>query len=106
MVVSPNPHRPIGDFLAGFGDMLPLMAPNGKTAADQGQMLDPGKFNADVMIRTLKMKVVWTDILGTHLDFDGTTNTLFLFRQATLCLLNSGDERTTGRTPLQRSVYS
>ncbi|KAI1764172.1 hypothetical protein GGR53DRAFT_530804 [Hypoxylon sp. FL1150] len=79
-----NPHRPVCDTLTGFD-----------------YVFNPNQLNADVIERTLKMNIVWTDILGAHLDIDTSTNTLFLFRQAAVCLLNTSEP--TGRQTFLRS---
>lgn len=84
-------HGPVSTFLAGFGDVLPLTDGEGRSAVSEEALLDPNQFNANVMQRTLKMKIIWTDTLGAHLDFDSESNTIFLFRQASLCFLNAGD---------------
>ena len=82
-------HRPVCDVLASFGEMLPLMDKNGRSHVDEDYLLDPSRLNARVILKTLKMKIVWTDLLGAHLDYDPNTNTIFLFRQAALCLLSA-----------------
>lgn len=91
----------MGDFLAALGDVLPLTDENGKTTVEESCLLDPRQVNAEVLTKALKMKIKWTDTLGAHLDFDGVTNTLFLFRQPTLCLLNAAED-SEGHTILQR----
>lgn len=95
-------HGPVSNFLAGFGDILPLADGEGLTAVSEEALWDPRQFNADVMQKTLGMQIIWTDILGAHLDFDSVTNTVYLFKRASLCLLNS-DGLDQGYTPLQRS---
>jgi hypothetical protein len=94
-------HGPVSTFLAGFGDVLPLADGEGRTAVIEEALLDPRQFNADIMKRTLKMSVIWTDTLGAHLDFDSVTNTIYLFRQASLCLLNA-DKLDQKHTALYR----
>ncbi|KAI0400852.1 hypothetical protein F4802DRAFT_583174 [Xylaria palmicola] len=96
-------HGPVSNFLAGFGDVLPLADGEGRTVVDEEALWDPRQFNADVLQRALKMQIIWTDILGAHLDFDSVTNTVYLFRQASQCLLNSG-ELDRRYTPLQSCV--
>ncbi|KAK7959516.1 uncharacterized protein PG986_004370 [Apiospora aurea] len=91
---------PIGNFLSGYGNILPLSDKNGRTSVDEEWILDPTKLNADILGNILKIGVTWTDTLGAHLDFDDVSNTLYLFRQATICLLNATPPEE-GRTIVQ-----
>ncbi|KAH6964950.1 hypothetical protein EDB82DRAFT_560873 [Fusarium venenatum] len=92
-------HRPraqgvewsLSRFLAGFGEIILTIDREGRTRVDEFFRLDPGQLNLHILQKTLGFKVVWTDILGSHLDVDISTSTLFLFRQATLCIREAAD---------------
>ncbi|QPC78202.1 hypothetical protein HYE68_008954 [Fusarium pseudograminearum] len=81
----------VSRFLAGFGEILPTIDRDGRTKVDEFFRLDPGRLNMQLLESSLGFKVVWTDILGSHLDVDINTSTLFLFRQATLCIREAAD---------------
>lgn len=87
--------------LNGLGEVLPLADREGTTVADTSR-INTDYFNAEVMVSVLGIKVAWTDILGAHLDFDSLTNTLFVFRQPTLCYLNSSEFPDRKQTLLNR----
>ncbi|KAI0457681.1 hypothetical protein F5B21DRAFT_68330 [Xylaria acuta] len=95
---------PVRDLLGTLGDILPLTDKEGNSAVKGGLVLDTALLNADVMISALKMKIVWTDIIGSHLDYDVETNTVFLFRQPTLCFLHAVQAPEQRQSILQRCM--
>ncbi|KAJ3577499.1 hypothetical protein NPX13_g3067 [Xylaria arbuscula] len=95
---------PVRDQLSAIGDILPLTDKDGIASVDDGVVLDTAHFNANVMISVLKMKIIWTDIIGSHLDYDVENNTVFLFRQPTLCFLHAVQAPEQKLSILQRCV--
>ncbi|KAK8062354.1 hypothetical protein PG997_014451 [Apiospora hydei] len=83
----------------------PLSDKHGRTSVDEEWVLDPTKLNADILGNILKIGVTWTDTLGAHLDFDDVSNTLYLFRQATFCLLNATPPEEGRTCPKSRRAF-
>ena len=100
---APSPRRSVRDFIKGFGELLPITSAARKSSLDESLPLYPAEFNAHVMVSTLRMKIVWTDMLGAHLDFDDRTNTVYLFKYPTFCLMSmSPKEEAKNKTILAR----
>lgn len=88
-VLVRDPRMPIARLIRGFGELSPVIDRDQRSFRAKTASLRAGRFNAHLFCSVLKMNIAWTDILNTHLDYDAETNTIFLFRHATFCNMNS-----------------
>lgn len=88
-IIIRDPWTPVNMLIRGLGELSPVMDGDQRIYQAKTPTLRADQFNAHLFCSLLKMNIVWTDILNTHLDYDAETNTLFLFRHATFCALNS-----------------
>lgn len=78
--------RPVHEFLMGFGILLPPAnyCPSTdleeKKAFEEWETIGPEIINAFLLDSIGHVKFKWVDVMSCHLEFDGRTNTIFLFR--------------------------
>jgi hypothetical protein len=83
------------EFLLGFG--LALLGrnrfisedPEHRQAFNKNAIISPGGFNV------ARINIKWVDVIAHHLEFDQATNTLFLFRYPSFCMVNILSEGNT-----------
>ena len=86
--------RHMHEFLLGFGVLLPprnfsvLESPEDKTAFNELKTVTATSFNAHLLVSIGDINVKWIDSLACHLEFDTSSNTLFLFRYPSFCIAN------------------
>lgn len=86
--------RPMHEFLLGFGVLLPprnfsvLESPEDKIAFNELKTATAVSFNAHLLVSIGRINIKWTDSLACHLEFDTSSNTLFLFRYPSFCVAN------------------
>lgn len=88
-VLVRDPRTLVARLFRGFGELSPVVDGDQRSHRAKTATLRADRFNAHLLCSVLKMKMAWTDILNTHLDYDAETNTIFLFRHATFCAMNS-----------------
>lgn len=86
--------RNIHEFLLGFGVLLPPRNFNNpeseedKAAFQDLRTAAPASFNAHLLVSIGGIKIEWVDSLACHLEFNKSSNTLFLFRYPSFCMAN------------------
>jgi hypothetical protein len=81
-------------FLLGFGVLLPPLNFNSLLTEESGETFEQFKsvtttsLNAYSLTCIAKVKIKWVDSLACHLEFDAHSNTLFLFRYPSFCVVN------------------
>ncbi|KAK7398521.1 hypothetical protein QQX98_012097 [Neonectria punicea] len=83
--IDPCLQRPLSSVSLGFGRLLPTMhidAAEGQTNRLQVSMLA-----FDTLMRMGKVRINWSDSLGSHLQFDPIRRELTLFRLPSYCAL-------------------
>ncbi|KAI9890356.1 MAG: hypothetical protein M1814_004266 [Vezdaea aestivalis] len=86
-----NCKRKMQTFLLGFGMLLPprnsdlFENPEDKKAFKEFKEVDTSTFNAHLLTAIGKLDIVWTDSLACHMEFDQSTDTLYLFRFPSFC---------------------
>ncbi|KAK0645778.1 hypothetical protein B0T16DRAFT_411918 [Cercophora newfieldiana] len=88
-VLVRDPRTPVARLIRGFGELSPVVDGDQRSYRANTATLRADRFNARLFCSVLKMNIAWTDILNAHLDYDPETNTIFLFRHATFCAMNS-----------------
>lgn len=82
---------PFGKFLRRFGGVL-LHTAGGYDHESIKDTICPtfgaDRCNAYILQLNCNVKFAWTDLLDTHLDFDKTNRTLYIFRFPSFCMLN------------------
>ena len=81
--------RPIHASLIAFGTPIPSRNFAGTTLPStnlQVSLLNYASLSLDIAGRNIK--IVWTDTISPHLDFDGDSKTLQVFRFPSLCAAN------------------
>jgi hypothetical protein len=86
--------RPVCRVLKMFGELLPTTDTYGNTKPDRPSPLYSNQIDAYVILSVVKLNIVWTDILGAHLDFDDRTKTLYVFKLPSFCLQNCTERKT------------
>ena len=85
------------DFLKGFGVMLPcqnfsaLSTDDDKHAFERYSTFSPTTLNAHLLCRVGRFNIAWTDSLSCHLELDRSSNTLYIFRYPSFCLVQLED---------------
>ncbi|KAK4206322.1 hypothetical protein QBC37DRAFT_488184 [Rhypophila decipiens] len=103
-IMMRDPETPVSMLIRGFGELSPVMDRDQRTYQTKTPTLRADRFDARLFCSVLKMKIAWTDILNTHLDYDADNNTLFLFRHATFCAMNATFSKTDrGNTSIWQS---
>ena len=88
---SKNSKRRLDQFLMGFGLLVPPKNtcfsedPEEKLAFDSITTVEPAEFNAYVLRSIAHVNIRWVDTLSVHLEYNKTTNTLYLFRYPSFC---------------------
>jgi hypothetical protein len=91
--------RPLHDFLMGFGLLLPprnstaLPSQEDKKALGEIKVISAESLNAHLLGAIGGITVKWTDCLACHLELDVSSNTLYLFRYPSFCLVNLHAEK-------------
>lgn len=86
--------RHMHEFLLGFGVLLPprnlsvQQSPEAKIAFNELRKASVASFNAHLLTSIGDIKIKWIDSLACHLEFDTSSNTLFLFRYPSFCAAN------------------
>lgn len=86
--------RHMHNFLLGFGMLLPprnfsvQQSPEAKTAFNDLKIASAASFNAHLLASIGEIRIKWIDSLACHLEFDTSSNTLFLFRYPSFCVAN------------------
>lgn len=86
--------RHMHEFLLGFGVLLPprnfsvLESPEDKIAFNELKTAAAASFNAHLLASIGSVNIKWIDSLACHLEFDTSSNTLFLFRYPSFCVAN------------------
>lgn len=88
-----EPRLPLVRILRGFGELSPVMDGDQRRYHTSIVSLRPEKFNAHLFCSVLKMNLMWTHLLNAHLDYNTETNTLYLFKYPTFCLMHSAFAR-------------
>ncbi|KAG9254380.1 uncharacterized protein F5Z01DRAFT_687065 [Emericellopsis atlantica] len=88
-VLVRDPRMPVARLIRRFGELSPVVDGDQRSYRAKTATLRADRFNARLFCSVLKMNIAWTDVLNTHLDYDTETNTIFLFRHATFCAMNS-----------------
>lgn len=100
-VLVRDPRMPVARLIRGFGELSPVVDGDQRSYRTKTASLRADRFNAHLFCSVLKMNIIWTDILNTHLDYDSETNTIFFFRHATFCNMNS----TFAKNDLRASIW-
>ncbi|KAG9242073.1 hypothetical protein BJ878DRAFT_191868 [Calycina marina] len=96
------------EFLLGYGMLLPprqFCVPETaeeKEAFKRQTTVSPESFNAYFLTVFGGINITWVDSLPCHLEFDSDSNTLFLFRYPSYCLMNL--ESNGGSSQTHKSV--
>ena len=96
--------KPMNTFLLGYGVLLPprqfsiAETTEEKEAFNRWTTANPESFNAHFLTVFGGINIVWVDSLPCHLEFDSDSNTLFLFRYPSYCLMNSGSDESSSHT--------
>ena len=86
--------KALHEFLLGFGVLLPchnfsaLASEEDKKALRELSSVSSASFNAHLLTRVGGIHIKWTDSLACHLELDPTSNTLYLFRYPSFCIIN------------------
>lgn len=88
-----EPQIPLSRLLLRFGELIPVMDGDGRKYQTSTVSVKAERFNAHFFCSVLKIKIVWTHVLNTHLDYNIETSTLFLFKHPTFCLVHSAFAR-------------
>lgn len=88
-----EPRLPLAWLLLKFGELIPVMDVDGRRYQTSTVSLKADRFNAHFFCSVLKIKIVWTHVLNSHLDYNAETSTLFLFKHPTFCLMHSAFAR-------------
>ncbi|KAI9719974.1 MAG: hypothetical protein M1812_003099 [Candelaria pacifica] len=105
--------RQLKTFLMGFGVLL---APKNMCISDFPEecqafesvtVVGPEEINFFLLQSIAHVKIKWIDVLAPHLEYDKSTNTLFLFRYPSFCTASlpcRHDEEAISRGVIHRSV--
>lgn len=86
--------KPLHEFLVGFGVMLPcrnfsaLRSDDDQKAFREFNDISGDSFNAHFLTTVGGVQIRWIDNLSCHLEFDSSSNTLYLFRYPSFCIAN------------------
>jgi hypothetical protein len=86
--------KPVSEFLLGFGVLLPprnfsaLASEVDRAALRDIKTVAAGSFNAYLLACVAGVTIRWMDCLACHLEYDVSSNTLYLFRYPSFCLAN------------------
>ena len=92
--------RPLHEFLHGFGLMLPAgnffpyNAEDDNDALKDIHTISSSSFNAKFLSTIGEIQIRWTDVLACHLDFDISSNILYLFRYPSFCMASLHNEKS------------
>lgn len=87
--LTSSSRRPLLGFLKNFGEFVPLVR-NQSTGAEDFKVgpLHVAQLNFYALNRFCGVSIVWTNDIGTHLDFDVDKLELYLFRWPSFCAMN------------------
>lgn len=80
------------EFLMGFGVMLPcrdfsaMSSDEDKKAIRQMRTVAPDLFNTNLLSSLGGVRLIWTDVLSCHLEFDDVSHTMYLYRFPSFCI--------------------
>ena len=80
-----NSEKRLDLFLEGFELLLPPGNEWHSYNTEEITKIEPGEFNAYVLHSIAHVKLKWVDTLPLHLEFNKSTNTMYLFRYPSFC---------------------
>ncbi|KAH7397974.1 hypothetical protein BKA64DRAFT_54773 [Cadophora sp. MPI-SDFR-AT-0126] len=89
--LSSESTRPVGRLLHGFRNLLPefnleIYSPVSPPDSP-ADLIHTSTLSYSVLTTVGKVRIAWTDSIGSHLEFNALTRTLFLFSMPTVCAL-------------------
>lgn len=91
---------PLARVMQGFGPVLPTSTEvSSMVNSPSPTVIHAACFSVESLIRIDRIRIVWTDSLGSHLLFDPLSRILSLYRYPSICALNN--IQTDGKTAFE-----